>query len=99
MRLFDTPNEKGALEHLSKEPHRIRVERFLVYVPLLDLIHRLPGRNADALRTGNLPNQRQNIDLINQFMQTYRKAALLRLSQITNCLMAFFVRLCKPQMS
>lgn len=72
--IFDTPNEKGLLEHLSKKPHTIRFERFLVYVPLFDLINRLPRRNEESLRTGNWPNQRQNIDLLNQFKQTYRKA-------------------------
>lgn len=72
--IFDTPNEKGLSEHLIKKPHHIRVERYLVYVSLFDLINRLPIRNAEALKAGNQPNQRQNIDLINQFMRTYRRA-------------------------
>lgn len=75
--IFDTPNEDNfykQFEQFSKAPHRVNVERFLVYVPLGDLINRLGVRNADSISTGNLSNQRQNIDLLNQFKSTYRKA-------------------------
>ncbi len=31
-------------------------------------------KNEESLKTGNFPNLRQNIDLMDQFMRTYRKA-------------------------
>ncbi|MBA3721472.1 MAG: hypothetical protein H0W88_03630 [Parachlamydiaceae bacterium] len=72
--IFDTPNAAGFFEHFKEASHDIRVERFLVYVPLSDLVKRLPGRNAEAIKTGNFPNQRPYIDLLNQFKNMYRKA-------------------------
>ena len=72
--IFDTPNEAGFFEHLLKTPHSYRVERHLLYVPLTELIRRLPGRNAESISTGNYPNQREFLDILGQFRGLYRKA-------------------------
>lgn len=78
--IFDTPNEDNFYKQFeqfseaSKNPRHINVERFLIYVPLGDLVNRLIVRNADSISTGNLSNQRLNIDLLNQFKSAYRKA-------------------------
>ncbi len=72
--IFDTPNAAGFLEYLKSHPHHAPVQRFLVYVPLTELVKRLPGRNEQAEATGNVYNRRQYIDLLNQFKHQYRKA-------------------------
>jgi hypothetical protein len=72
--IFDSPNVNGFFEYLQGKPHDAPIQRFLVYVPLTELVKRLPGRNEQSEKTGNLPNKRQYIDLLNQFKNLYRKA-------------------------
>lgn len=72
--ILDTPNAKGFLAYLETLPSHPPVHSFLVYIPVAELVKRLPGRNAEAIRTGNLFDRRQYIDVFRQFMNFYRPA-------------------------
>lgn len=69
--IFDSPNAVDFFKYLKSHPRKPTVERFLIFVPLTKLIERLPIRNEQAEKTGNLYNKRQYIDVLHQFMHHY----------------------------
>lgn len=72
--IIDTPVAEDFIEYLKRNPSDadMHIQRFLIYVPLPNLLERVGPRNAASEKSGDLLNIRSHANVIQQFMRNYR---------------------------